>query len=84
MNEEEVKKLAEDIIALVGGKENIIEVGHCATRLRLKLNTEKSVDKKAVENLPKVMGQFHDAGTYQVVLGLGLTAKVSDAIRNKI
>ena len=31
------EKLAGDIIAAVGGKDNIAEVAHCATRLRLVL-----------------------------------------------
>ena len=31
------EQLAEDIIRLVGGKENVSELTHCITRLRFKL-----------------------------------------------
>ena len=31
------KKMSEDILANVGGSENLANVNHCATRLRLKL-----------------------------------------------
>ena len=33
--EKEYKKIAQDVIKGLGGKENIISMAHCATRLRL-------------------------------------------------
>ena len=35
--------LAKDIVANVGGKENVISVINCITRLRFKLRDEKNV-----------------------------------------
>lgn len=33
------RKLGEDVVGLVGGKENILSISHCMTRLRFKLQT---------------------------------------------
>ena len=41
---------AEQIIAAVGGKENIVSVMHCATRLRLSLKNTSKID---IENIKK-------------------------------
>ena len=35
------KELAQKIIELVGNKENIVSVRHCATRLRIVVNNRK-------------------------------------------
>ena len=42
---------AEQIIAAVGGKENIVSVMHCATRLRLSLKNTSKILKKHLELL---------------------------------
>ena len=47
--------LSEKIIKGVGGKENIISLVHCATRLRFKLKDESKADKKGIENLDGVV-----------------------------
>jgi len=38
------EKLSEDIIKKVGGKENILSLMHCATRLRFRLKDESVAD----------------------------------------
>lgn len=45
------KALAETILELVGGEENVTSVGHCATRLRLVLKDEakaKTAELKSI------------------------------------
>lgn len=68
------KELAQHIIRLVGGKENIASVQHCATRLRIVVHDKD----KIVENLDKVKGSFFNAGQYQIILGTGLVNRVYD------
>lgn len=63
------KKLAEDIIKNVGGKENIKSVTHCITRLRFQLNDEKKAKDETLKNMDGVVTVMHSAGQYQVVIG---------------
>ncbi len=63
------RELAEQIIALVGGKENINDVYHCQTRLRFKLADESKANDEALKNNDGVASVIHNAGVYQVVIG---------------
>lgn len=54
------KKLAADLIPLVGGKENIKSVIHCMTRLRFQLFDMKKADIAKIEQLDGVMGVKED------------------------
>lgn len=74
------KSLAQNIIQLVGGKENIQSVAHCATRLRIIIIDKEKIKKDEVENLERVKGSFFNAGQYQVILGTGLVNKVYDEV----
>lgn len=66
-------KLAQDIIELTGGEENISSVTHCATRLRLVLvNTPKEANKK-ISALPGVVSVVEKGGQFQVVIGTHVT-----------
>lgn len=72
------KELAQHIIRLVGGKENIASVQHCAARLRIVVHDKDKINVKEVENLDKVKGSFFNAGQYQIILGTGLVNRVYD------
>ena len=43
----------EQLLKLIGGKENIQAVSHCMTRMRFVLVDPKKADEKAIENIPK-------------------------------
>ncbi|ETJ38594.1 hypothetical protein Q604_UNBC07325G0001, partial [human gut metagenome] len=60
--------LAKDILGLVGGKANINEAWHCATRLRFKLKDENKAQTAEIEALPGVVTVVKSAGQYQVVI----------------
>lgn len=62
---EESKKLLE----FIGGKDNIINVTHCATRLRFALVDDKKTDIKKIGELESVKGTFVNAGQFQVIIG---------------
>ncbi len=63
------KDSAEQIIALVGGPENILTIKHCMTRLRLVLKDETIADDNQVKQVPGVLGVSHGSGQYMVILG---------------
>lgn len=63
------KKLASDIIRVVGGEENISNATRCATRLRLVLKETPKDAKKTVEQLPGVITVVENGGQFQVVIG---------------
>lgn len=61
--------MAEDVLAAVGGKENIAGMTHCATRLRLNLHDESAVDDGAVKAVDGVINTVSKAGQYQILIG---------------
>ncbi|MGT2756619.1 PTS transporter subunit EIIB [Streptococcus ovuberis] len=66
--------LAQNILDLVGGPENVTRATHCATRLRLVLKDESKVQKEAIDGLEKVNGSVFAGGQYQVIIGLTVPA----------
>lgn len=63
------KKLAERIIAHVGGKGNIENVFHCMTRLRFNLKDEGLFESDMIEALDGVVGLNIDGREYQIIIG---------------
>ncbi|EMS4687054.1 PTS system trehalose-specific EIIBC component [Listeria monocytogenes] len=63
------KKDASALLELIGGKENISSVTHCATRMRFVLQDPDNADVEAIEDIPAVKGTFTRAGQFQVIIG---------------
>lgn len=63
------EQLAKDIIANVGGKENVNSVVHCITRLRFKLKDESKAQTDIIKNMEGVVTVMKSGGQYQVVIG---------------
>ena len=63
------ENLAKKIIENVGGKENIISLMHCATRLRFNLNDESLANDDAIKSMDGVVTLMKSAGQYQVIIG---------------
>ena len=61
--------LAQDIVAHVGGKENIIKLVHCVTRLRFSLKDESKADTEYLKNRDGIVTVVKAGGQYQVVIG---------------
>jgi len=61
--------LAGDVLAAVGGEENVAGVVHCATRLRFTLRDRSRADKDVVTSLPGVITVVENGGQFQVVVG---------------
>lgn len=63
------ENLAKSIIANVGGKENIISVAHCVTRLRFQLKDEEKANDEVLKGMDDVVTVMKAGGQYQVVIG---------------
>ena len=70
------RKMASEVLPLIGGKENVSKATHCVTRLRLILNDNAKYDKEALENLDGVKGVFFNSGQLQIIYG----TKTVDAV----
>lgn len=62
-------ELARFIIEHVGGKENVISLTHCVTRLRFVLKEESKADTAALKEKSGVLDIIQKGGQYQVVIG---------------
>lgn len=71
------KKLAEDILRLVGGSENVRSLAHCATRLRFNLINNKKANKEEIEKL-NVLKVVESGGQFQVVIGPHVSSVYSE------
>jgi PTS system beta-glucosides-specific IIC component len=61
--------LAKTIVKLVGGKDNVKSVVHCATRLRFRLKDEKKASTDELKDTEGVVTVVQSGGQYQVVIG---------------
>lgn len=63
------KQLAQRIVELIGGKENVNDAWHCQTRLRFKLVDESKAETEKIKELAGVINVLSKGGVYQVVIG---------------
>lgn len=61
--------IAKEILKDVGGKDNIVDVTHCYTRLRFVLKDTKQANKEALLQTEGIISVVESGGQYQVVLG---------------
>ncbi|EEP7699382.1 PTS beta-glucoside transporter subunit IIBCA [Listeria monocytogenes serotype 1/2b] len=73
--------LAKEVVKLVGGKENILSVIHCVTRLRFKLRDENLAETEKIKALKGVMTVVKSGGQYQVVIGDYVSYVYDEVIR---
>lgn len=62
-------QVAQTMLELIGGVENVANVGHCATRLRFSLRDEGKAQTDELKKVPGVVGVVQAGGQYQVVIG---------------
>lgn len=61
--------LNQKIIELIGGKDNIVAVAHCVTRLRLTLKDRSLAKTKEIKKLDGVIDVVSNDVAYQIVIG---------------
>ncbi len=77
------KELANQIVRLVGGEDNITVLFHCITRLRFNLKDLSKADQDAIADLGGVFGTNLSGDQFQVILG-DRVGKVCDEIYTSI
>lgn len=75
------KQIAQKLIELVGGKENIISVQNCMTRCRLELKDYSKVKIDDLKKAEAVLGVVQAEGQLQVIYGPGKVNKVTTEVK---
>lgn len=65
----EFTQLASNVLKAVGGKDNVKDVTHCATRLRFSLKDKAKLNKEALINMDGVLTVVEAGEQTQVVIG---------------
>lgn len=78
----EVQTLAQDILCLVGGSSNVIQLEHCSTRLRFNLVDDSKAKLEDIKQLPGVLGTVQNVQT-QIIVGSAV-ADVYNEIMKKM
>ena len=78
------EKIAAEIVRLAGGRDNILGVAHCATRLRLVLEDNGRADTPGIENVDLVKGVFVAGDQLQIIFGAGLVNDVCQVLAESI
>ena len=73
------EKCAGRILENIGGKENVMNLHHCITRLRFELRDDTKMNREEIEKIQGVQGILTKGSQYQVVLGEKV-ANVYDAM----
>ena len=84
MEERKIGKYTQDaqqLLRLIGGKENIAAVSHCVTRMRFVLNDPSKADVEAIEAMKVVKGSFTQAGQFQVIIGNAVADFYNDFVK---
>lgn len=69
MAKKDYSELAKDIVAHVGGKDNVVDLRHCVTRLRFRLKDVSKADTAYLKAREGVVTVVEAGGQYQVVIG---------------
>lgn len=77
------KRMAREVLNEVGGPENVSNMTHCATRLRLNLKNTEIVNDKAVKSIDGVVDVVNKAGQYQLLIGTEVP-KLYDEFENLV
>lgn len=63
------EQIAEQVLEAVGGKENVVTVAHCMTRLRFTLKDMGLPNEEEIKKVKGVIGVVVSGGQFQVIIG---------------
>lgn len=77
-------ELAKKLVALIGGKDNVVKATNCMTRFRVTVKDHLLVKEADIKATEGVMGVVTDGRSLQIVLGPGKAKKVTDICTNEL
>lgn len=72
---------AKEVLAAVGGKENVTNLIHCITRLRFSLKDESIPVVDDIKKIPGVIGAQWSGGQFQVIIGQNVTKVYDETLK---
>lgn len=76
-------KMAVEIVDSVGGKNNVVDLWHCVTRLRFTVKDKSKVQLKRIESIKGVMGATWSGDQFQVIIG-NTVDQAYDAVKGQL
>ena len=78
------ENISAEVVKLAGGRDNILGIAHCATRLRLVLEDNDKADIHAIEDVDLVKGVFVAGDQLQIIFGAGLVNDVCQVMADSL
>lgn len=75
------KQVSKQIIEIVGGKENVTNVYHCMTRLRMTLVDTSKVDEEKLNVLKEAKGFVYNGSTIQIIIGPSIVDDLTEVVQ---
>lgn len=74
----DLSEMYREILAAVGGADNIATLGNCMTRLRFTVKEEALVHPEKLRRVPNVAGYFFSGAQHQVIVGPATATKLAE------
>ncbi len=75
-------KMSSDIMKYIGGVDNVIDIAHCATRLRFRLKNSDIVNRTMLEQTEGVIKTLESGGQFQIVIGNKVSLVYEEILKN--
>ena len=75
-------KMSSDIMKYIGGVDNVIDIAHCATRLRFRLKDVDAVNRTMLEQTEGVIKTLESGGQFQIVIGNKVSLVYEEILKN--
>ena len=79
----DLSEMYQEILAAVGGADNIATLGNCMTRLRFTVKDEALVHPEKLRRAPNVAGYFFSGSQHQIIVGPATASKLADYFESR-
>ena len=79
-----MRELSIQIVERLGGKDNIVSLNNCMTRLRFVVKDDAKVDRESLKSLNEVLAVIKQDNEIQIIVGLGKVNSLKEDIERII